>query len=57
MKAAWRKVRQAWCHLMHPAPMWPVHGQYCCPRCGLAFSVPWETRTEYPGESPGLGKN
>jgi acetone carboxylase gamma subunit len=57
MKAAWKKLRQSWCHLMHPAPMWPVHGHYFCPRCGLAFSVPWEAPTGYTDENAGFEKD
>ncbi len=44
MKTVLLKLRQAWCRLMHPAPMWPVHGLYTCPRCGLTNAVPWEER-------------
>jgi hypothetical protein len=31
-----------WCRIMHPSPMWPIHGHYQCGACGRSFSVPWE---------------
>ncbi|MGE5571287.1 MAG: acetone carboxylase subunit gamma [Rhodospirillales bacterium] len=42
MRDAWFRLRQVWCRLMHPAPMWPIRGFYYCPRCGLAHEVRWE---------------
>lgn len=30
-----------WCRLMHPAPMWPRHGHYQCPKCQRVYQVPW----------------
>jgi hypothetical protein len=30
-----------WCYLAHPAPKWPRHGMYQCPRCGRFYPVPW----------------
>jgi hypothetical protein len=39
-----------WCYWMHPAPMWPVNGQYRCPSCQRQYPVPWEngeTRWRY----------
>lgn len=43
-KTFWRRVADLWCRLMHPAPMWPVHGHYCCPACWREYAVPWEVR-------------
>ncbi len=43
MKSIWLRLRRWWCRSMHPDPMWPVHGYYYCPRCGLAHPVAWET--------------
>jgi hypothetical protein len=31
-----------WCQIMHPAPMWPRHGHYQCPKCRRLYKVPWE---------------
>jgi len=38
----WSWVAEAWCLLMHPAPMWPAHGYYRCPSCRRQYAVPWE---------------
>jgi hypothetical protein len=35
-------VARGWCHTMHPAPMWPIHGEYRCRRCLRQHPVPWE---------------
>jgi hypothetical protein len=38
----WSSLAGFWCMLMHPAPMWPVHGYYRCPACWRQYAVPWE---------------
>ncbi|MCX6623603.1 MAG: hypothetical protein NTY38_21565 [Acidobacteria bacterium] len=43
MKQTWVFLRDKWCYLMHPDPMWPVNGQYRCPACQHLYPVPWET--------------
>ena len=45
MKTRFRSSFAAlWCRLIHPAPMWPVHGYYRCPACHRQYPVPWEPR-------------
>jgi len=34
-------VTGVWCRSMHPAPMWPIHNYYVCPRCQRQWPVPW----------------
>ncbi len=36
------RIAEAWCRLTHPAPMWPVHGRYQCPKCLRTYPVPWD---------------
>jgi len=43
-KTFWSLIADLWCRLMHPAPMWPVHGYYRCPTCWRQYAVPWEAR-------------
>ncbi len=43
-KPFWAWVTDLWCRLMHPVPMWPVHGHYRCPACFRQYTVPWEVR-------------
>jgi len=38
--AAW-EFGALWCHFMHDAPMWSIHGEYECGVCGRRYSVPW----------------
>ena len=42
MRALGDRVGSLWCHMTHPAPMWPVNGYYICPTCLRAHPVPWE---------------
>lgn len=42
MKDSWSRAGNLWCRLMHPSPMWPVNGQYRCPKCMRTYPVPWE---------------
>ncbi|MCC7499212.1 MAG: hypothetical protein IT160_16635 [Bryobacterales bacterium] len=42
MKRLWDFIRDAWCYVMHPDPMWPVNGMYRCPSCQRQYPVPWE---------------
>ncbi len=54
MKRLWEFVRDAWCYVMHPDPMWPVNGTYRCPTCQRLYPVPWEsgnTRWNYSSQS------
>jgi len=41
-KTFWSSVADLWCHLIHPDPMWPVHGFYRCPACHRQYAVAWE---------------
>ena len=38
------RTRARWCYAMHPDPMWPVRGEYQCPKCQRRFPVPWEEK-------------
>jgi len=38
------RLADLWCRLIHPAPMWPVHGYYRCSACRRQYPVPWEGR-------------
>jgi len=31
---------------MHPAPMWPIHNYYVCPRCQRQWPVFWVNEQE-----------
>lgn len=42
MKKLYLRLCEAWCYLMHPAPMRPVRGHYRCPSCLREYPVPWE---------------
>lgn len=33
---------RVWCKTMHRGAMWPIHGQYICPRCLRKYEVIWE---------------
>ncbi len=48
MKRLTSKLTAAWCRVFHPAPMWPVNGQYRCPVCLRSYRVPWEDSVSYP---------
>lgn len=41
------KLGEAWCDLMHDAPMWPIHGQYQCRTCGRQYPVPWNVERPF----------
>ena len=43
-KTFWSWLADLWCRLIHPSPMWPVHGYYRCPACQRQYPVPWEVR-------------
>ena len=30
-----------WCNVNHHSPMWPIHGQYQCAKCGRHIQVQW----------------
>lgn len=47
----WEKVAETWCRAMHPAPMWPVNGQYRCPTCLRTYPVPWEAQQHPPARA------
>lgn len=53
MSGFWSRLGVAWCRLAHPAPLWPRHGYYQCPRCSRLYTVPWETvgQSKVPKES------
>jgi hypothetical protein len=34
-------LSERWCYLTHPDPMWPIHGQYTCPKCFRTRVVNW----------------
>jgi hypothetical protein len=38
----WTRLMGIWCSLMHPTPMWPIHGHYECPKCHRIYGVPWK---------------
>lgn len=42
LKTFWSFVVEFWCKLMHPTPMWPVHGHYRCRACFREYPVRWE---------------
>ncbi len=54
MKSIRSRVADAWCHVMHPAPMWPVNGYYQCPVCLRSYPVPWEQHS-CSGSEPDTG--
>ncbi len=35
-------IAEKWCRAMHESPMWPINGQYTCPKCLRHYAVPWE---------------
>ena len=37
-----------WCRRMHPAPMWPIHNHYVCPRCQRQWPVLWMQKDDLP---------
>lgn len=37
-------ISRRWCHMMHPGPMWPIHGTYQCPSCHRKYPIPWENQ-------------
>jgi hypothetical protein len=37
-----RWMATTWCRLIHPIPMWPIHGRYLCPSCLREYTVYWE---------------
>jgi hypothetical protein len=41
MKPTQTRIADLWCRLMHTEPMWPLHGQYECRRCGRRHRVCW----------------
>ena len=45
------RLRSVWCHVMHDAPQWPIHGQYRCGICGTHYPVPWEEAASAAGHS------
>jgi hypothetical protein len=55
MNRIWSLLKDRWCYIMHPAPMWPVNGFYRCPSCQREYPVPWEqnvTRAETGARQP-----
>jgi hypothetical protein len=48
----WPQVLQFWCTLTHPSPMWPVKGQYRCPKCLRVYPVKWETPNGHEAHRP-----
>ncbi|HVX64996.1 MAG TPA: hypothetical protein VHA11_00265 [Bryobacteraceae bacterium] len=63
MESLASRLQALWCRAMHPAPMWPVHGQYRCPLCMRSHRVAWDDPTPFepvpladaPAEQPQLG--
>jgi hypothetical protein len=45
------KLGEAWCGLMHDAPMWPIHGTYECRTCGRHYPVPWNMDRQFTAVS------
>ena len=40
-----------WCKKMHPAPMWPIHNYYVCPRCQRHWPVLWMKKEDLPRQT------
>jgi hypothetical protein len=34
-------ISGVWCKTVHRQAMWPIHGQYLCPKCLHVFEVKW----------------
>jgi hypothetical protein len=47
MKSLIDVLERFWCKSFHPAPMWPIHGHYRCPRCLRLYPVAWEVQDDY----------
>ena len=41
MKQLLDQVEELWCHTMHGAVMWPIHGEYRCRACLRSYPVPF----------------
>ncbi len=35
------RIGEIWCRIQHPAPRWPINGQYECPACLRRYAVVW----------------
>jgi hypothetical protein len=42
MRESMERLGSLWCGVMHDVPMWPIHGQYECRRCGRRRPVAWD---------------
>jgi len=41
VRAQWARLSEFWCLMMHPEPMWPIHGHYQCRKCRRVHPVRW----------------
>jgi hypothetical protein len=48
MRESMERLGSLWCGVMHDAPMWPIHGQYECRRCGRRSPVAWDEPATAP---------
>ncbi len=48
IRLAWTWVNKTWCSVAHPSPLWPIHGQYQCPKCFRVYQVEWEPKIARP---------
>lgn len=50
------RVARMWCRWTHPAPMWPINGQYRCPECLRTYHVPWNDTGDLAAEHSKQGQ-
>ena len=48
------KLGAIWCSFMHDSPMWPIHGEYRCRRCGRQTPVGWAGGAAPPRTKPAV---
>ncbi len=41
LKQFLNRMGEVWCQIGHPAPRWPINGQYECPACLRRYPVVW----------------
>ncbi len=42
------RIGEFWCRVQHPAPRWPINGQYECPTCLRRYAVVWANDSAQP---------
>ena len=45
-----------WCHLMHDAPTWPIHGHFRCRACQRQYPAPWAETSVSANLNPRRGR-